>query len=65
MGTNVDGRKIVSLKGVRKVLARAESKALADANAVKFGRTKAERVLEAARNAQARKALDQHRLDEE
>ena len=56
---------VVSLKQARKIRSRAESKAQADANALRFGRTKAERVLEAARNAQARKALDQHRLDEE
>ena len=61
----MNGSKVVSLRQVRKALGRAESKALADANALKFGRTKAERVLEAARNARAGKALDQHLLDEE
>jgi hypothetical protein len=57
--------KIVSLRAVRKAQSRAEAKAQADANAAKFGRTKAERVLEAARREQARRLLDQHRLDEE
>jgi len=55
----------INLNRFRKDRNRAEGKALADANAVKFGRTKAEQVLEAARAAQAAKKLDNHRLDEE
>jgi hypothetical protein len=61
----VKDTKVVSLRVARKLRDRAESKAAADANAVKFGRTKAERVLEATRLAQARAKLDQHRLDED
>jgi hypothetical protein len=64
-GKIVAGSKVVSLKRVRKARARAESQAQADANAVKFGRTRAQRALEEARLAQDRKALDQHRRDEE
>jgi hypothetical protein len=60
----VKDSRIVSLKAARKALSRAEAKAEADANAARFGRTKAERVLEAARQEQARRRLDQHRLDE-
>jgi hypothetical protein len=53
----------VNLNRVRKEKARAEAKARADENAVKFGRTKAEKDLEKARAAQARKALDAHRKE--
>ena len=56
--------KIVSLNQVRKKRDRTERKAQADANAVKFGRTKAARLLEAARNEAARKRLDQARFEE-
>ncbi len=56
---------IVNLNRQRKARARAEKRRTADANAVKFGRTKAERVLEAARSDHARRVLDQHQLDEE
>ncbi len=53
----------VNLNRVRKEKARADKKARADENAVKFGRTKAEKELEKARAAQARKALDAHRKE--
>jgi hypothetical protein len=56
---------IVNLNRARKDRARAEAKALADANAARHGRTKAERVLEALQSERARKILDQHRLSEE
>jgi hypothetical protein len=55
---------IASLAAARKARQRAEAKATADANAARFGRTKAERVLEATRQEKARTHLDQHRLDE-
>ena len=55
----------VNLNRVRKDKARAEDKARADANAAKFGRTKAERVLQATRNAKARAMLDAHKTGEE
>lgn len=54
----------ISLNQVRKDRARADDKARADANAVKFGRTKAQRLLEAAQAEQARKRLDQAKFDE-
>ena len=57
--------KPISLRLARKERDRAATKAVADANAAKFGRSKAERVLEATRNAQAKARLDQHRLDDE
>jgi hypothetical protein len=55
----------VNLNRFRKEKAREEAKARADANAAKFGRTKAERVLAATRADKARRLLDQHRRDEE
>ena len=52
---------VVSLKAARKARTRAEAKAVADANAAKFGRTKAERDLSAAAADKARRDLDGHR----
>lgn len=57
--------KIVNLKSARKTKARADAKAEADANAVKFGRTKAQRILEATQNHTARKMLDRHKTEDE
>jgi Domain of unknown function (DUF4169) len=54
----------INLNQVRKDRARADEKARADVNAVKFGRTKAQRLLEAAQAEQARKRLDQTKFDE-
>jgi hypothetical protein len=55
----------LNLNKARKERLREATKAQADANALKFGRTKAERLLEAARNDLARRRLDQHQFDEE
>lgn len=55
----------VNLNKFRKTKARAEAKARADENAAKFGRTKAERLMDAAREEKAQKVLDQHELDHE
>lgn len=57
--------KPVNLNQVRKAKTRAEQKAKADENAIRFGRTKAEKVLEAARAKQARDHLSQHRFEDE
>jgi len=56
---------IVNLNRARKNRARDEKRENADINSAKFGRTKAERVMEATRNDNARKILDKHILDEE
>lgn len=56
--------KPVNLNRFRKEKTRAEKKREADANAAKFGRTKAERLFEAARNAQASKRLDGQKFEE-
>ena len=53
----------VNLNRVRKEKARAEAKARASENAVKFGRTKADKDLEKARAEQVRKTLDAHRKE--
>lgn len=57
--------KPVNLNKVRKARARAEAKAKADENAVRFGRTKAQQLLDAAQAEKARKQLDQLKFDEE
>ncbi|MBU1836069.1 DUF4169 family protein [Loktanella salsilacus] len=54
----------INLNKVRKARDRATEKAEADANAVKHGRSKAERMLDAARADKARTALDQAKFEE-
>ena len=56
--------KPVNLNRYRKEKARAEKKARADQNAVSHGRTKAEKDLDKARNAQNVRHLDDHKRDE-
>lgn len=56
--------KPVNLNRYRKQKARAEKKARADQNAVAHGRTKAEKDLDKARNAQNIRRLDDHKRDE-
>ena len=53
---------VVNLKAARKARARAEAKVAADANAARFGRTKAETALDEARAEKALRDLDGHRL---
>ena len=48
---------VTNLNKARKARDRAAEKAQADANALKHGRSKAERLLEAAREDKARRAL--------
>ena len=55
---------VTNLNQFRKAKARAEKRAEADANAAKFGRTKAQRLVEEAEAERARAALDAHRRDE-
>ncbi|MBN9888989.1 DUF4169 family protein [Salipiger abyssi] len=54
----------VNLNRYRKEKARAEKRAKADSNAVKFGRSKAEKSRELARKEKAARDLDGHRRDE-
>lgn len=57
--------KPINLNHKRKENARAEEKARADVNAVKYGRTKAQRLLEAAQNEQASKRLSELKFEDE
>ncbi|GAB5438517.1 DUF4169 family protein [Falsiruegeria mediterranea] len=54
----------VNLNRFRKEKARAEKKARADQNAVKFGRTKAEKDLAQARADKAKRDVDGHKAEE-
>lgn len=56
--------KPINLNQIRKDRARTAAKAQADVNAVRFGQTKAQRLLEAAQAEQARNRLDQTKFDE-
>ena len=55
--------KPINLNRARKERARAEARLQADANAVKFGRTKAEKLLDEARSGEAARKLDQHKRE--
>ncbi len=56
---------VTNLNRARKARDRAQEKAQADANALKHGRTKAQRLLEAAQAEKAKRALDQSKFEEE
>jgi hypothetical protein len=56
--------KPINLNRVRKDKARAEKRARADANAAKFGRTKAQKDLEKSRQINILHEVDQHRREE-
>lgn len=55
---------IVNLRQVRKAKARAGKEAEAATNRAKFGRTKAEKQVEAAKKSIEDKRLDGHKRDE-
>lgn len=55
----------INLNRARKQRARDAAKRSADQNAVKHGRTRAERELEAARKVLAEKRLDGHGRDDD
>ena len=50
--------KVLSLSAARKATVRAEERRQADENAVKFGRTKAQKTCESAQITRANSALD-------
>ncbi len=54
--------KPINLNRVRKARARAAARKTADENAVRFGRTKAERTLQKVRQDHADKLLGGHKL---
>lgn len=55
---------VVNLRRVRKYKARDEDAKVADANRLKFGRTKAERELTEAKTQLAARALDAHKRED-
>ncbi|EBA11866.1 DUF4169 family protein [Roseobacter sp. CCS2] len=57
--------KPVNLNQARKARSRAEAKAKADENAVRFGRTKAEKVLDATQAKQASDRLAQLKFEDD
>ena len=57
--------KPVNLNQARKTRARADAKARADLNAARFGRTKAERLLDAAKAEQASDRLSQLKFEDD
>ena len=56
---------LVNLKRFKKRSAREEAAKQADANRIRFGRTKSERKLNETGASRAEKLLDQHRIDGE
>ena len=55
---------LVNLKRFKKRAEKEQSARQADANRVKFGRSKSERASEQQRNDRASNLLEQHRLDD-
>ena len=56
---------VVNLKRFKKRGEREQSEKQAEANRLRFGRTKSERALEELRNRRASDLLNQHRIDDE
>ena len=56
---------LVNLKRFKKRSAREEAARQADANRLRFGRTKTERTLDESGTSRAEKLLDQHHIDGE
>ena len=57
--------KVVSLSRARKTREREDKRRQADANAAKHGRTKADKVADAAEANKAERDLDGHRRDDD
>ncbi|MGB0660264.1 MAG: DUF4169 family protein [Mangrovicoccus sp.] len=57
--------KPISLSKFRKARARSDARAKADANAVKFGRTKAEKAQEKAETETAKRQLEAHKREDD
>ncbi|WP_425331311.1 DUF4169 family protein [Paracoccus ravus] len=56
--------KIINLRAARKSAARDAARREGDANAAKFGRSKAQKLVEETDRLRAARHLDQHRTDE-
>ena len=57
--------KITNLNQFRKTRARADKTKQAEENRVRFGRTKADKLLSTTRKTKARSHLDGHKLDKD
>lgn len=55
---------ILSLSKARKAKARSEKETAAEANRLKFGRTKAEKLKEAGEKARTEKLIDGHKRED-
>ena len=55
---------LINLKRFKKRSARNQSAREAEANRVRFGRTKSERAVDEQRAERANELLDQHRIDD-
>ncbi len=53
----------INLNRARKQRARKDAKALSDENAVRFGRTKAQKQIEKAQSDKATKNIDSHKRE--
>ena len=56
---------IVNLNKARKAKQKLDAKKKADENALRYGRSKAERLIDAAQNKAAKRRLDQLKFDDE
>lgn len=56
---------LINLRQARKARARDAAAQKGDENAAQFGQTKGERLRQITQTEQAKKMLDQHKLDEE
>jgi hypothetical protein len=56
---------VVNLKRIKKRGEREKSEKQAEANRIRFGRTKSERALDELHTRRASDLLDQHRIDDE
>jgi phage protein D len=56
-----DAPKVVNLNKARKARARSQARATADANALRFGRTRSQREAEEQAATKAARTLDAHR----
>jgi hypothetical protein len=55
--------KVISLSSARKARTKDAAKAQANANAVRFGRTRAQKAVEDATKDKAKDKLDAHKID--
>ncbi len=55
---------IINLRSARKAKARTEKEAAAEANRLKFGRTKVEKLKDASEKARAEKLIDGHKRED-